>query len=207
MKKRGDKGSSSSGFTLIELLVVTTLLSVISISVFSVFSQSLTLWGKARNDTFDLSSKIFIEKLTRDLTNAVYLSNIPFIGTAQSLSFAVTGDSSAVRKGKFGLQPYQMQYLYQAKAARLVKREKDYIAILNHEKKNKSSKKTEEVTVLEKIKDLQFRFYERDALPGERWSKVWNQACLPHAVQVQFNYRGSRRNEMMLIDLPQGGCP
>jgi hypothetical protein len=88
MRKIRKSPDRSGGFSLIELVIVSSLLVLVSLAVFSVFSAGLKIYCRAQSyEGKRADILIFLEKAERELRNTFNYSGINFTGDARKISF------------------------------------------------------------------------------------------------------------------------
>ena len=88
MWKTKERLSRPRGFSLVELIIVSSLLAVVSLAVFSVFSAGLKIYQRAQSyEGRKANILIFLEKMERDLRNTFDCSAINFVGDPEKISF------------------------------------------------------------------------------------------------------------------------
>ena len=88
MWKIKNRPSSPRGFSLIELVIVSSLLVLVSLAVFSVFSGGLKIYRRAQSYQGEKADiLIFLEKMERELRNTFNYSALNFIGDPEKISF------------------------------------------------------------------------------------------------------------------------
>ena len=88
MWKIKNRPSSPRGFSLIELVIVSSLLVLVSLAVFSVFSGGLKIYRRAQSYQGEKADiLIFLEKMERELRNTFNYSAVNFIGDPEKISF------------------------------------------------------------------------------------------------------------------------
>lgn len=80
-----------TGFTLIELLVAVSIFAVVAVVLYSTFRSGVVAY-KRIGEEIEESQKIryALNAITKDIKNIIYISNIPFEGGSDSLSFVST---------------------------------------------------------------------------------------------------------------------
>ena len=87
--------SKKGGFTLIEILMVTALLSVIGLSLFSVFNSGISVWQRLTQEVIAEDVNLFFEKISSDLQSTFLFSEISFQGKEDEISFPVILSASS----------------------------------------------------------------------------------------------------------------
>lgn len=80
-----------TGFTLIELLVAVSIFAVVAVVLYSTFRSGVVAY-KRIGEEIEQSQKTryALNAITKDIKNIIYISNIPFEGGSDSLSFVST---------------------------------------------------------------------------------------------------------------------
>ena len=92
------------GFTLIELLVSIVIFSVIAVVLYSCFRGGIISYRRIEQEAeFQQRVRHVFLRLTKDVKNMVYISNIPFEGYNDKVSFITTlteSDSADINVGR-----------------------------------------------------------------------------------------------------------
>ncbi len=98
------------GFTLIELLVSMVIFSVIAVVLYSCFRGGIISYRRIEQEAeFQQRVRHVFLKLTRDVRNMVYISNIPFEGYNDKVSFVTTLTESDSADINVGLVSYYLK--------------------------------------------------------------------------------------------------
>ena len=78
-----------SGFTMVELLISLTIFATVAIALYTAFSLGVSVWRRTESG-IDLHQdvRVKLERVAKDLRNAVVYSGIPFEGDGSRLAFA-----------------------------------------------------------------------------------------------------------------------
>lgn len=79
---------NNKGLTLIELLITTSLIAMMGLAVYSVFSRGIAVWNVASvSDYREAEIRFALEKAARELRNSVGFPGATFSGTESEVSF------------------------------------------------------------------------------------------------------------------------
>ena len=153
------------GFTLIELLIAILIFSVVAVAIYSTFSTGLIAWKKGE-DSSNLyqEARLALDKMSLELRNALFYSNIHFVGKANELYFATLLPSP----GKTGqLRLSRVTYYLDNDNYSLQRREESLRTVLQGD--------IEEAKELASpVKELKFSYaYEYPGKEGEESQLIW----------------------------------
>ncbi|PIV39404.1 MAG: hypothetical protein COS29_02775, partial [Candidatus Omnitrophica bacterium CG02_land_8_20_14_3_00__42_8] len=74
-------------FTLIELIVSVAILSVIVVSIYSVFSLGVRTWRRGNENTSLQKIRLGLLKMENELKRSFFFSKVPFRGTSSEIIF------------------------------------------------------------------------------------------------------------------------
>lgn len=191
---RAKQVAERAGFTLIEMLIVTMIISVISLAIFSTFDNGIKIWQRVNNPMPGEDVAIFLNKFGRDLRNAFKFEGIRFAGEKDKLEFASLVTNQTLQITTVG----KVVYFYNASKETLDRVEKDFSQIYGDEK-------GKETQVLEKITDLNFRYYYYDTEKKEfNWEETWHKGDFPLAVRLELKINNDRDTETYVktVNLP-----
>jgi prepilin-type N-terminal cleavage/methylation domain-containing protein len=200
--------SNSRGLSLIEVLVAVAIVSIIGLSVFTVFAQGLKLWQRAASVIPDVDSDIVFEMITADLTNA-YQSNMASFEGADTMMrfFSYSRRNYEVKNPEVRIRhPKAIQYLFVPEGKLLARSEEPLEILLS---KNAKSRQIPYKVVVKGLKECRFEYYHLDDEKSEfQWKPYWNRDCLPKAVRISLNYDDERRveNFVKIVSLPASSC-
>lgn len=78
---------SLSAMTLVEILIVSSIISVVSVALFSLLSHGLKVWERSRQMVIEQDIALFFDRISLDLHNACYYSMIRPEGNEYRFSF------------------------------------------------------------------------------------------------------------------------
>lgn len=193
------------GFTFIELTFVVSLMAIVSLAVYSVFSQGINIWQRLTQDVKTEEINIFCEKISFELRNSFKFSGIDFIGREDSISFPalVTSQTEAGQEQEVDIGRIDYSFNFQDKT-------------LERKQANHSQLYQEKSTalrpVLSDVRSLNFQYYYYD--PDEEiylWKTIWQGdeeiADLPLAVRINIDFYEEARDKGITrtITIPAGG--
>lgn len=80
-----------TGFTLIELLVAVSIFAVVAVVLYSTFRSGVVAYKRIGEEIEESQkTRYALNAITKDIKNIIYISNIPFEGGSDSLSFVST---------------------------------------------------------------------------------------------------------------------
>jgi type II secretory pathway pseudopilin PulG len=83
------KKTNSPAFTLIELIISSLIVACVSAAIYSVFSGGITAWKRVyETKDYERNLRLVSEVMTKEIRNTFRLSNIPFQGEKEAISFA-----------------------------------------------------------------------------------------------------------------------
>ncbi len=187
--------NAKHGFTLIEVLIVTLILSIISLAIFSTFSNGLKIYNRINSEVTLEDLVIFLDRLGQDLRNSLNFSTINFTGKAEELEFAGITNSHRMQKRTVG----KIKYVFDSSAEELSRFAGDYSLVYNQEWL--SSRQT-----LEKIKSCIFSYYYYDNQTKEfSWLPEWNKAGLPVALRLELGLKDKPEDKFIrTFNIPVG---
>lgn len=186
-------------FTFIEILIVTVLLSVISLTIYSTFSNGIKIWQRVTEALPEEDVTIFFEKLAVDVRNCINFKEIAFQGKKDGFEFAGIVKSGRLENTTVG----KLKYSYDEAKGVLKREQFDYSQLYTEE----SGLSNEE---LSGIKAFKLAYYWYDPQKKEySWVEEWldEGQGLPLALRVEFELTyGSQKNLFTrTIGIPVGG--
>lgn len=193
---------NKNGLTLLELLLATTLMVVVGLGVYRVFSSSIAMYdwlsrNKPQNDAI-----IFFEKISYDLRNFCDITDKSFQGSAEEINFYVhntdydlLGAKEMELAGNAMNPPlYKVEYIFD-KQKREIKR-KLY--------KYGEAEPFKNSVVLSDVRKAEFSFFIQDYADSDLkgfYSKAYK---LPMSlgVNLQISGEGSQKVFYKIIEIP-----
>ncbi len=186
---------SLTGFTLVEVLIVTVILSVISLAIFSTFSNGLKIYNRINSEVTLEDLIIFFDRLGQDLRNSLNYSTVNFTGKDEELEFAGIVNSPRMQKRTVG----KIKYVFDPSAEKLSRFTGDYSSVYNQEWLG--SRQT-----LEKIKSCVFSYYYYDNQTKEfSWLPEWDKAGVPVALRLELGLKDNPEDKFIrTFNIPVG---
>lgn len=76
-----------AGFTLIEMILVTAIVAVLTVSLYQALAMGINIWKRSQMFSAEENIMIFLDKITKDLSNAMDFSLFTFEGTDSTIKF------------------------------------------------------------------------------------------------------------------------
>jgi prepilin-type N-terminal cleavage/methylation domain-containing protein len=173
------KNKKNFGFTLVEVLIVTVILAIISLAIFSTFSNGIKIYNRINSKDTLADLAIFCDRFGQDLRNSINSTLINFIGKAEELEFASLLNSPRMKMRSVSL----VKYVWDSSSEKIKRFTSDYSGVYNQEEL--SSRQS-----LDKVKSCQFRYYYLDNLTKSfLWAEEWNKDGLPAAVRMELELK------------------
>jgi prepilin-type N-terminal cleavage/methylation domain-containing protein len=190
--------ANNTGFTLIEILIVTLILSIISLAIFSTFSNGIKIWKRINTKITNEDLVIFCERFSSDLRNSFKFTGIDFLGKEDSLEFPSLVNSPGLKAKTVG----RLSYEYKPDARILARKQTDYSGV--HSAAEAITKQS-----LKDIKNTKFLYYFYDKEKKEYvWLEEWlKKDELPLAVRLELEFGGGAENAKFIrtFSIPAGG--
>lgn len=173
---------SRGGFTLIELLIAVSILSVISLTIYSTLNNGVKIWRRINAAIPEEDYAVFADKFGREVRNTLRFSPIRFFGNRERMEFP-----SPVRFDELGIETAgKVIYAYDPSKDTLYRWRLDFSeAYIDREGPPEPA--------LEGIKSLRFRYYFYDEEKKEfMWLDEWVREGFPLAVRLEFEFNGGR---------------
>lgn len=182
---------------MVELMVVTAMLGIISLAIYSTFSNGFKVWQKVNQPLAQADLGIFFEKISQDLNNCLKSSSIPFTGESSNLGVPTQVFSLRLKTRTLGL----VTYSYDQQSGVLTRQAKDFSQLY-------SRQESDPAVLLKNISFLKFEYYYFDTQKQEYfWKEEWLGAGLPLAVRVTLNLNDASGTDKIIrtISIPIGG--
>lgn len=183
-----------------EILLVCSLISLVNLALYNSFANGLKVWKKIHQLVIEEDILIFLDKLTADLRNAYYFSQLTAQGTEHRFTFPtivhVSADPrSGLPEGTYVHQMGQVEYYFDGIGKKLYRRQANYGQALQ-------GRPSDPIILIKAIEDIKFRyFYLTDQ--GEKMADHVLET-LPSRVEVEMTFTSheGKRVFSKSIDLP-----
>ena len=185
-------------FTLIELIVSVAILSVIVVSIYSVFSLGVRTWRRGNENTSLQKIRIGLLKMENELKRSFFFSKVPFRGTSSEIIFPL-----AIKVEEAERVYIVTYYIDDDKAT-------GFKNLMRREMVFSDGLKDEEV--LEKklfsAASIQFGypFKSGDISDSIEWQDSWGepQGNMPSGVRITFKIDDGNEDYNKVVIIPQG---
>lgn len=173
------KNKSNSGFTLVEVLIVTVILAIISLAIFSTFSNGIKIYNRINSEATLADAVIFCDRFGQDLRNSLNFTLIKFVGKPEELEFASILNSP--RMQKFSVS--RIKYAWDSSSEKIQRFTSDYSGVYSQEEALARQS-------LDKVKSLVFSYYYLDNQTKDfAWAEEWDKQTLPIAVRMELEFK------------------
>ncbi len=190
--------SDRKGFSLLELLLVTALLPLISFAIFANFSSGVRLWKILNQESPQEDVRIFYQKASQDISNAIKYSGVSFAGDKERVSLATRIDADPKLGGERGIG--RVSFFYDQAQRAIFKEEENLSQIYKEAPARK-------VLLLRGVTSFEINYFS--AHPPNKvfsWDNEWapKKDILPVAVRFIFTREGAE-NSALTFFIPIGG--
>ncbi|MFH1062063.1 MAG: type II secretion system protein GspJ [Candidatus Omnitrophota bacterium] len=201
------KKRKCSALTFIEMLLATAMVSVIAVALYGMISNGLKVWQIVNQESPQINSNIFFEKINMELKNAIGFEGIDFVGDESSFSFGCVARTAESDNG-FNQGIGRVKYFYDQGLNSFYRQYADYEQLLSLEQPQARS-------LLENVNNvsLSYYFYD-DQKETFLWNNTWppeslaklNKRALPLAVRVAivFTTEETISKRIKTMDIPIG---
>jgi len=191
MKKRID---CLRAFTLIELLISITIFATIAVVLYSCFRVGVVSWRRIGSElAFQQKIRSSLGSINKDFKNMLYISNIPFEGSAEKISFvtsAAVSDDADINIAKVSY--YQIPGKEGSSKFTLIKTIESLKDAISSEPEGKEGV-LQETKLLDAISELKFSYLviSQKGLQDEEtkyeWVDFWEaEEGLPVGMKIEF---------------------
>lgn len=173
------------------------MLGIISLAIFSTFNNGFKVWQKINKPLVEEDIGVFFDKLSRDLTNCLNSSNIPFIGDQDNLEVPTQVSSLRLKINSVG----RVVYAYDQQSGVLSRQSEDISQLYSHQE-------AEPAILLKNIEFFKFEYYYFDTQKQDYfWKKEWPGKGIPLAVRIGLSLNDASGNDKIIrtINIPVGG--
>lgn len=191
--------SIQPAFTLIELLIAVSIFATISVVLYSCFRGGIISWRRVDSEgAFQQEIRHAMDMMSEDFKNMLFLSNLPFQGTAQETAFVTTttlGGDTDINAGRVSY--YLLPDEEDAASSILARRAETIKNALRTEESEEEESQDEKTRgadwLLEGILELKFSYLLATQIgnePGEmeyEWLDFWDEdEALPMGIKVDI---------------------
>jgi len=191
------KRKSRGGFTFVELLIAVSILSVISLTVYSTLNNGVKIWRRINTAIPEEDYAVFSDKFGREVRNTLRFSSMRFFGNKDRIEFP-----SPVRFNELGMETVgKVIYAYDPSKDTLYKWRLDFSQAYTDREGDPES-------ALKGIKSLRFGYYFYDEEKKKFiWLDEWMKEGLPLAVRVELEFDGGKgeRGITKTVSVPVSG--
>lgn len=194
--------AAGHGFTLVELLIAVSLMSIVSIGVYSMFVSGIRVSERLQDPMLGEDISIFLEKFSRDIQSLSSYKGIPFEAKPNSFSFMAPIKTLEELGGAYGIG--KVTFTFEEKKKRLLRREDNISDIFDEE--TGAAK-----MALTGVSDLLFKYlvYYKDAQQYawvEEWSELESNGVIPAAIKIEFLMEHDKKRDIksFTVQVPIG---
>ena len=164
--------SKKNGFTFIELLIVTSIMGLVSLTIYSSLNSGLKIWYRLNKSISEEDVGIFFDKFRTDVANTTNFSLAQFFGGKNSIKIPAL----VVSKNFENLTPGLVEYSFVSGS--VMRTVKDCSNIY-------SGRSGVSEPLLKMVKSFSVNYYKHDEEKNMYvWAKEWGGAELPLAVRI-----------------------
>ena len=173
------KNKINLGFTLVEVLIVTIILAIISLAIFSTFSNGLKIYNRINSEVTMADTVIFCDRFGQDLRNSFNFTLIKFSGKPEELEFASIINSPRMQKRSIS----RVKYAWDPSSEKIQRFTSDYSGVYSQEEASARHS-------LDKVKSCALSYYYFDNQTRDFiWAEEWNKEGLPVAVRMELEFK------------------
>ena len=177
-------------FTLIELLLTMAIFAVVSLAVYSTFSQGLKVWKRANQMNIGERKVLLkVEKLARQIRQAFNHKDIALLGEKEKIAFPQVVNYEIVR----------LTYAFDAGSQEIMLASERLSDIIKEEEK-KDTPELKFQSYLAKVENLSFSYLVYDIQEKSFiWKDEWTDKKLPLAVKINLTINGKIQTSTIFI--------
>ena len=165
-------------FTFIEMIMVVSLLSLVSLAIYTTFNNGLRIWYRINAQLFEEDVNILFDRFARDVKNSCRFSGMHFLGSPDKLELVTLLDSPRMAKHTVGV----VIYFYSEQSEILNREERDFSQVYNNDNGRVMQS-------LKNIVSLKFQYYAYDSEKKQYvWLDEWLDDSLPLAVRMELEF-------------------
>ncbi len=193
---------SRRAFTFIEILLVTSLIAILSLSIFTCFSNGLKLWDRSRREILTEDISIFFDRFSSDLRNTFIFSTLLLDGGENAFIFPTVvltkADEYGSRKNEeFIDQLGRVRYAFDFEKGAIIRQQANYSQGTRND--------WGDVSIMAAgIKELKFKYYYSGM--KEYQLHADKSAVLPSGVEVDVRFMdgGEEKTISRFVSIPLG---
>jgi prepilin-type N-terminal cleavage/methylation domain-containing protein len=179
----------NNGFTLVEILVVSMILALVSLAVFSTFSNGIKLYKRMTQESGAIDRAIFLDRFTTDLRNSFLFTGLQISGEDDSCSLPTVVYQPALQARSIGM----VNYAYDSGSKQLLRTQSDYAQLY-------AGRQPQVRQSLNGVSGARFSYYRKDPEKNVYlWLDEWDVPDeVPLAVRLELT-EGSDEDERKIV--------
>lgn len=208
--------SRQYAFTLVELLISVSIFAIIGVVLYSSYRGGVVTWRRINSETaLQQKLRYALDRISGDLRNMVFLSNLPFEGGADKIKFVSLGESAANQGIDIARVSYYLSFdEEEATGGAIVRKEETIKNALSLEvaeenlarKEIRETEPQKEQNLLYGVSELKFNYlavYEESGEDEEKeyeWLDSWEEKeALPMGIKIEFTMTNPEDNSTISL--------
>lgn len=208
--------STQYAFTLVELLISVSIFAIIGVVLYSSYRGGVLTWRRINSETtFQQKMRYALDRMSEDIRNTVFMSNLPFEGLADKMEFVCLGRSMVSEGLGIARVSYYLSFDEEDMAGGAIIRKEETIknalssGVAGEDLTTKGVGKTEpekKQSLLGGVSGLKFSYlavYEESGEDGEKeneWLDFWEEkGALPMGIKIEFTMTDPEDNRTISL--------
>jgi hypothetical protein len=198
--KNPHKNIYSRNLTLIELLVAVSLLTLVGMALFAVFSCGLRALVKAEAQPVSAGTTLlFLETMERDVRSAMTFEPLAFAGQGGGVGFPALVEDAVGEKSAW--RPGFIRYRFDAEKRQLIRE------VFTFSQAVRKADGTGHKMILAGVDGVAFRYAGNYAAENPAWDIAWNSVdSFPEKIRVELTFGSGSEKRLLsrMISVPVG---